>query len=239
DKVFPNKRVVYDGEEHIIEVDIDSLSSELQKELKKYNISYRNNRAIEIGTYEAVAIISRSNYQTLEITSNLVIMKSAATTLSGVYQGSVINEEGIEPNATLTITQNTDDDMYSLAVSGMETEKEEVKSIMNINLFSNGDSIDITEETEIRLRIPPEVTDIDSLRLVYLDEDETVEMSYYVENNHVVFYGSNLGSYAFITTSEEALKTENFARVLFFAMIIVLAVVVVVIISAAVMNKNG
>jgi hypothetical protein len=110
---------------------------------------------------------------------------------------------------------------------------------MNINLFSEGEEINIAGGAEIRLRIPPEVKDIDSLRLVYISDDTVQEVSYTVDGNYIVFDGNNLGSYAFITISDEALRTENLAKILFYTFIAVLVIVAVIVISAAIMNKSS
>ena len=144
----------------------------------------------------------------------------------------------MDPYAELMITENIDEYILSLAQTDIRSEKEEVRSIMNINLFSEGEEINIAGGAEIRLRIPPEVKDIDSLRLVYISDDTVQEVSYTVDGNYIVFDGNNLGSYAFITISDEALRTENLAKILFYTFIAVLVIVAVIVISAAIMNKS-
>ncbi len=232
-QVFPDKRVLYDGSEHTILINTEKL------DLMGYHVTYQNNKGVEIGVYEATATITKQNHQTLTLNAKLIIMKNTATSIGGIYQGSLIKDDGLDPYVELMITQSTDEYILSLAQADIRSDKEEVKSIMNINLFSEGEEINIAGGAEIRLRIPPEVKDIDSLRLVYISDDTVQEVSYTVDGNYIVFDGNNLGSYAFITISDEALRTENLAKILFYTFIAVLVIVAVIVISAAIMNKSS
>ncbi|MFA6766473.1 MAG: MBG domain-containing protein [Clostridia bacterium] len=232
-QVFPDKRVLYDGSEHTILINTEKL------DLMGYHVTYQNNKGVEIGVYEATATITKQNHQTLTLNAKLIIMKNTATSIGGIYQGSLIKDDGLDPYVELMITQSTDEYILSFAQADIRSDKEEVKSIMNINLFSEGEEINIAGGAEIRLRIPPEVKDIDSLRLVYISDDTVQEVSYTVDGNYIVFDGNNLGSYAFITISDEALRTENLAKILFYTFIAVLVIVAVIVISAAIMNKSS
>ena len=80
----------------------------------------------------------------------------------------LIKDDGWIPMWSL-ITQSTDEYIlpWRRQIS-VQTKKK--SSIMNINLFSEGEEINIAGGAEIRLRIPPEVKDIDSLRL-YISDD--------------------------------------------------------------------
>ncbi len=221
DVYFEDMKVLYDGYEQVL------LAS---GEVSKYNVEYKNNAGTEVGVYRATAIFTKENYNDLVLEAKLIIMTNKISTSEIIPQGIITIESGVDPYVVPIIVNNSDIKTLEHAEELITLDKEigeSVKSITNINLFSNGAAIPLDGVAEVRMLIPSNITDVSTLRIAFVSGDTTYDVAYEIDGEYIVFEAYELGDYAFITETHETKEGDRVASVLLYVGIGVLVFILV------------
>lgn len=221
DVYFEDMKVLYDGYEQVL------LAS---GEVSKYNVEYKNNAGTEVGVYRATAIFTKENYNDLVLEAKLIIMTNKISTSEIIPQGIITIESGVDPYVVPIIVNNSDIKTLEHAEELITLDKEigeSVKSITNINLFSNGAAIPLDGVAEVRMLIPSNITDVSTLRIAFVSGDTTYDVAYEIDGEYIVFEAYELGDYAFITETHEIKEGDRVASVLLYVGIGVLVFILV------------
>ncbi len=226
---FEDKRVIYDGTEHSILAGWN---------LEGVTVTYANNSGTEVGIYHATATFHKEHYLDVTLNARLIIMTKQITTTEPVPRGIVSAEGGFDPHVVPVIHQSTDENILTLANSILNVDlREEVKTILNIRLQADSEEIVPSSTVEIKLLIPSQIDNLESLRLVHITSTGINNVEYVIEGDYIVFYGYELGDYAFIT-AQEAPSYEKTAQIIFYTSTGAIGLIVFVIISTAFRKKK-
>ncbi|MDD4316000.1 MAG: MBG domain-containing protein, partial [Clostridia bacterium] len=221
DVSFEDLKVLYDGYEQSIIA---------TGEVSKYTVEYKNNSGTEVGVYRATATFTKENYHELVLEARLIIMTNVVSTSEIIPQGILTIEGGVDPYVVPVIigNENTEDIKQAEEVITVDEKSgESIKTIMNISLYNNGTNISLEGTAEVRMLIPSTITDLETLRIVYMGQNETYDVAFELDGEYIVFTALQLGDYAFITESHAVTSNDRIAGVLLYVGIGALGVVLV------------
>lgn len=232
DVAFDDLKVLYDGYEQTMVATGD---------VYKYDVEYMNNVGTEVGVYRATAIFTKENYNDLVLEAKMIIMTNTISTSEIIPQGIITIENGIDPYVVPVIVNNNDFRALEKADDIVAVDRaigESVKNIISISLYSNGTTISLDGTAVVRMLVPSNITDLSTLRIVFVDQDTTYDVAYEVDGEYIIFTANELGDYAFITESHEVTENDRVASVLLYVGMAALLTILIGFVAAGLTIKR-
>lgn len=223
---FSDKRVLYDGERHTVEVAYD------KERWQNVTIEYDKDYFVEKGTYVYKATISAKNYKTLELSATLTI--GTLTVESSNFTGNVVSvtlDENDCPYGVLpelyTVYGAASDEKKTSLKERLERQNEgkqyEIITAFDVSLYLDGAVYDAEYPTYTITLKTEEFKYSDDVKLFGYGSDGYGELTYTYENGVYKVKVTNLSDLVF--AREKEVKTSPIVIGVFIAIFVVIILI--------------